>query len=252
MDEFDPYFQWLGIPPEEQPPTLYRLLGVRDFEPDRTVIAQAAAQRMQSLRQYQDGPRYQRATQLRTELSKAKVELLEPQRRAAYDLFLQQRNAPRPPSSVAARQPATVAAPAMPTPTAQVPVMPAPVLPVPVMTAPVVHIPSDTPIPSETPVMAMEPAPSPARVTPAAQPAQPASAPRRKPRSRINLIAIAGIISGGPVGIAIGIYLAQSMGLDVFGTRPAVTQPDLPPEKKTIVIVRPRPEQRRPTPSPNQ
>ena len=29
---FDPYYRWLGIPPEEQPPDHYRLLGVKVFE----------------------------------------------------------------------------------------------------------------------------------------------------------------------------------------------------------------------------
>jgi hypothetical protein len=41
---FDPYYKWLGIPPEEQPPNHYRLLGIRLFEEDRDVI-QAAAER---------------------------------------------------------------------------------------------------------------------------------------------------------------------------------------------------------------
>ncbi len=33
-DEFDAYHQWLSIPPVEQPPTLYRLLGLSQFEND--------------------------------------------------------------------------------------------------------------------------------------------------------------------------------------------------------------------------
>ena len=28
MDGFDPYRKWLGIPPQEQPPNHYRLLGI--------------------------------------------------------------------------------------------------------------------------------------------------------------------------------------------------------------------------------
>ena len=43
---FDPYYKWLGIPPDEQPPNHYRLLGVRDFEADAEVIENAADQRM--------------------------------------------------------------------------------------------------------------------------------------------------------------------------------------------------------------
>lgn len=32
--EFDPYEQWLGIPPSEQPPDHYRFLGLSLFEAD--------------------------------------------------------------------------------------------------------------------------------------------------------------------------------------------------------------------------
>ena len=38
QNDFDPYYKWLGIPPGEQPPNHYRLLGVSLFEPDADVI----------------------------------------------------------------------------------------------------------------------------------------------------------------------------------------------------------------------
>ena len=41
-DAFDPYYIWLGIPPEDQPPHHYRLLGVTLFESNREVIEAAA------------------------------------------------------------------------------------------------------------------------------------------------------------------------------------------------------------------
>ena len=44
-EEFDPYYLWLGIPPEEQPPNHYRLLGLRQFEDNREVISYAVDQR---------------------------------------------------------------------------------------------------------------------------------------------------------------------------------------------------------------
>ena len=37
-EKFDPYYKWLGIPPQDQPPHHYRLLGIELFEPDRDVI----------------------------------------------------------------------------------------------------------------------------------------------------------------------------------------------------------------------
>ena len=39
---FDPYYKWLGIPIEEQPVNHYRLLGIKMFEADPDVIAEAA------------------------------------------------------------------------------------------------------------------------------------------------------------------------------------------------------------------
>lgn len=43
-ESFDPYYTWLGIPPKNQPPHHYRLLGLELFEGDPRVI-QAAASR---------------------------------------------------------------------------------------------------------------------------------------------------------------------------------------------------------------
>ena len=42
-DAFDPYHRWLGIPPDEQPPHHYRLLGINAFETDPEVIRDAVA-----------------------------------------------------------------------------------------------------------------------------------------------------------------------------------------------------------------
>ena len=44
--KFDVLHKWLGIPPAEQPPHAYRLLGIAPFEDDADVIANAADQRM--------------------------------------------------------------------------------------------------------------------------------------------------------------------------------------------------------------
>lgn len=52
---FDPYYQWLGIPPEEQPPSLYRLLGIKPLEENLDVIETAADRQMMHVRTYQSG-----------------------------------------------------------------------------------------------------------------------------------------------------------------------------------------------------
>ena len=50
-DSLDPYDAWLEIPPEDQPPTLYRLLGIEEFESDESVIDAASKKRTAHLHQ---------------------------------------------------------------------------------------------------------------------------------------------------------------------------------------------------------
>jgi hypothetical protein len=83
--DFDPYYKWLGVAPEEQPPNHYRLLGVNLFEPDPDVIAYAADARMSHVRSFQTGPHSGVSQQMLNGLAAAKVCLLNPQRKRAYD-----------------------------------------------------------------------------------------------------------------------------------------------------------------------
>jgi len=84
-DEFDPYYTWLAIGPEEQPPTLYRLLGLRPFEDNAEVIENAADQRMAHLRTLQSGKHGRASQQLLNEVANAKLRLLSKERKAEYD-----------------------------------------------------------------------------------------------------------------------------------------------------------------------
>jgi hypothetical protein len=88
-EKFDPYHKWLGIPPEEQPPSYYRLLGLRDFEADADVISHAADRAMAHVRTFQNGPRAAWSQRLLNELATARVSLLDPRRKEAYDQSLQ-------------------------------------------------------------------------------------------------------------------------------------------------------------------
>ena len=54
---FDPYYKWLGIPPNEQPPHHYRLLGLQLFERDVEVIEAAANRQMAYVQQRASGGR---------------------------------------------------------------------------------------------------------------------------------------------------------------------------------------------------
>jgi curved DNA-binding protein CbpA len=87
-DAFDPYHKWLAIPPEDQPLNAYRLLGVKVFESDPDVISNAADARMAHVRTFQAGKHSALSQKLLNELSTARVLLLDPAKRAAYDQTL--------------------------------------------------------------------------------------------------------------------------------------------------------------------
>ena len=85
---FDPYYKWLGIPPEEQPPNHYRLLGVRLYETDFEVIESAADRQMAYIQQCATGPYSEESQQLLNELAAARVCLLDGKSKARYDTQL--------------------------------------------------------------------------------------------------------------------------------------------------------------------
>jgi len=85
---FDPYRKWLGILPKDQPPNHYRLLGVEVFEDDLDVIEGAADRQMGFVRQYQSGEHAAAAAKILNELAIARLCLLKPASKAAYDAKL--------------------------------------------------------------------------------------------------------------------------------------------------------------------
>lgn len=86
---FNPYLKWLAIPVEEQPPHYYRLLGIPVFEDDPEVVEAAVEQRSGFLRKHQSGPHGAEAGQLLNEVATARLCLLNPRKKAAYDAKLQ-------------------------------------------------------------------------------------------------------------------------------------------------------------------
>lgn len=92
-DSFDPYYNWLAIPPEEQPANHYRLLGLRLFEANADVIETSADRQMGHVRRYATGQRAELSQKLLNEISAAKVCLLNPAKRAAYDAALKAKQA---------------------------------------------------------------------------------------------------------------------------------------------------------------
>jgi hypothetical protein len=102
--DFNPYHVWLSIPPEEQPPNLYRLLGLRLFETSGEVIDGAADRQMAHLRTLQGGKHGDLTQRLLNEVAAARVSLLDPKKRVEYDQQLR--------AKLAAAAPAPAAQPA--------------------------------------------------------------------------------------------------------------------------------------------
>jgi len=87
-ESFDPYRKWLGIGPKDSAnggPNHYRLLGIPTFESDADVIENAAARQMAHVRTFQGSKHAAISQRILTELSAAKLCLLTPERKDAYD-----------------------------------------------------------------------------------------------------------------------------------------------------------------------
>lgn len=91
-ETFDPYHKWLGISPKDQPPNYYRLLGLDLFESDSDVIDAAANRQMSYLQQRSHGTHAELSQRLLTELASARICLLNPMKKAAYDAKLRAAN----------------------------------------------------------------------------------------------------------------------------------------------------------------
>ena len=85
---FDPYYQWLGIPPHEQPPDHYRLLGLAPFEPNPDVIESAADRQMAHVRSHQTGKHAAQSQELLNEIAAARRCLLAAEKKSEYDTRL--------------------------------------------------------------------------------------------------------------------------------------------------------------------
>ena len=104
---FDPYHQWLGIPQSERPISFYRLLGVAQFESNEAVIESAVDQRLAFLRTKALGPHAAFAEKLMSEIAQARLVLLDPAKKQAYDAALSKvlRSESQPAPSATARLP---------------------------------------------------------------------------------------------------------------------------------------------------
>lgn len=82
---FDSYHKWLGIPPEQQPPHYYQLLGISVNEQDTEVIQAAAQRQRASIEDHLHGAHHREASQLIYEIDEAELTLLSPELREDYN-----------------------------------------------------------------------------------------------------------------------------------------------------------------------
>lgn len=87
-NDFDPYYKWLGIPPRDQPPHHYRLLGIEAFESDRDVIDAAANRVMSYLKELAIGDDAQHSQKLLNEVARVRLCLLNRKKKEEYDAQL--------------------------------------------------------------------------------------------------------------------------------------------------------------------
>ncbi len=92
---FDPLYQWLGIPPSEQPPNLYRLLGITVFENNPDVIEEAADRQMAHVKSHASGKHSTDSQEVLNKIAQAKICLLSPEKKKAYDTRLRVRQRQR-------------------------------------------------------------------------------------------------------------------------------------------------------------
>ncbi|TWU57399.1 hypothetical protein [Rubripirellula reticaptiva] len=85
---FDPLEEWLGIPSDQQPPNLYRLLGVELFESNVDLMNQAADRHLSELHFAANGPHAEVAESISNQVSLARLTLCDEVKKARYDADL--------------------------------------------------------------------------------------------------------------------------------------------------------------------
>ena len=113
---FDPYHAWLEIPPAEQPPHHYRLLGLPLYEGNSAIISLAADRQISFLESVDDSEHGFLADQLIKSIDAARTCLLDAQRKATYDAKLRSKLSP----SAAAGKPAVAKTPSAPVEVAEI------------------------------------------------------------------------------------------------------------------------------------
>jgi len=213
-NKFDPYRKWLGIPPAEQPPNHYRLLGIALFEDDPDVIAYAADRQMSHVRKFQAGRHGEHAQKLLSELAQARRCLLATKERDAYDATLKKelgRDAASPSDGRVPKssKPVPAPPPPQPAPPQSTPPQPAPPQPAPPHSAPPVATLDASPGEPAPVLGAQSP---PAAASPLGVRPRPVGsvARRRRKKSAMPLIAALCVVAGLAFAVLIVAILATA------------------------------------------
>lgn len=109
---FDPYHDWLDIPPAQQPPSHYQILGITPNEANPEAIKEAALRQTTRVRVYQTGPQATVCTRILNEIAQARAILQNPKTREEYDARLAALSAaPRPAAPLPTNAAATAQVP---------------------------------------------------------------------------------------------------------------------------------------------
>jgi pSer/pThr/pTyr-binding forkhead associated (FHA) protein len=100
MTDYDAFYVWLGIPPEEQPPNHYRLLGIPVFESNPEVIRNAADRQAIFVKRLGVNQFEEIGQGILNEIMNAKLCLLKSDKKMQYDVELKQSIQKRAASSV--------------------------------------------------------------------------------------------------------------------------------------------------------
>lgn len=82
---FDPYWEWLKIPANQQPPNYYRLLGLKPLESDAVAIEAAINRLVEKMQRLSNGPQVEAAQKILNQVAAARICFNDATKKQIYD-----------------------------------------------------------------------------------------------------------------------------------------------------------------------